>query len=346
MNQSHLTRSPLPAIGLIQPGPIRLDLTTNPFGPSLSVYEALGDPRRWQEADQTAATQLRQDIARMIGVPPSWLLLGNGIDELLDAVYLSRRERGPVVLFPPSSPAQERRAQIHRVPVIPIQRTSAFALELDVETVSDLPSGSWAIVESPNDPTGSLLDAADAVRLSRATELLIIDERHGAYSGRSLAPLVREFENIVILQTMETWASLSSFPVAYAIGPPALLCRLNTFRAREEITAGGVIAATATVEDLTYMKATLHRVRHGRSRLYRMLRKLNMVSPCPSWANFLPVRIERGTASRIVDGLAERGIRVFQPAQPELRRLLRVSVGRPEETDALKVALIDIALDL
>lgn len=326
--------------------PIRLDRLENPYGPSLAVYEALSDAGDWPASEPMSSKRLRRDLARLAGVSPAWILPGNGIDELLDALFLWRRDRGPLVLFPPSNPSDRRRADLHRMPVINLQRTAAFAVELDLDTVSDLPPGCWAIVQSPNDPTGTVLESHDAVRLARACELVVIDERHGAYAGRSLLPLVREFENIILVQTLETWAGLGSFPVAYAVGPPALLKDLDAFRGREEIAAGAAMAAMATIQDLAHVRSTVHRVRLERSRLYRMLRKLNMVSPCPSWANFLPVRVERGTAPVLVNCLAERGIWVYQPTSPGLDRVLRISAGMPEQTDALKQALVEIGREL
>lgn len=326
--------------------PVRLDRLDHPYGPSIAVFEAFSNAQDVDGGRQTASGRLRRELARLVGVPEAWLLPGNGIDELLDALFLWRRDGGPLVLFPPTHPDDFRRAVMHRVPVITLQRTARFMVDLDVETAADLPTGCWAIVQTPNDPTSTLLEPLDAVRLARACDVLVIDERYGAYSGRSLLPLVREFDNIVLLQTLETWAGLNSFPVAYAVAPPALLAQINGFRAKGDIAAGGAIAALATLGDLPHVQATVRRVRQERSRLYRMLRKLNMVSPCPGWGNFLPVRVERGDPPRLVAGLAERGVRVHKPSQPELARLLRVSVGLPEHTDALKNALIDVGLEL
>jgi histidinol-phosphate aminotransferase len=329
--------------------PIRLDLLDNPYGPSMAVLEALSAPsdgRGWAGGEQPSSARLRRALSRYLEVPLSWLLVTNGIDELLDALYLWRRDQGPLVLFPPSNPSEVRRAAIHRVPVVTLQRTAAFALDLDLETVADLPPGCWAIVQSPNDPTGTLLDPLDAVRLARACEVLVIDERHGAYAGRSLLPLVREFENIVLVQTMETWAGLRSFPVAYAMAPPGVLSHLGACLGSDEIPLGNMSAAVATLSDLAHVQLTIHRVRQERSRLYRMLRKLNMVTPCPSWGNFLPVRVERGSANEIVSGLAEHGIRVHLPPQSELATMLRISAGFPEHSDALKQALIAIGREL
>jgi histidinol-phosphate aminotransferase len=331
--------------GVVHHPPIRLDRLDQPYGPSLAVLEALSDGRDWL-GGEPAADQLRLELAQFVGVPQSWLLVANGLDELLNAIYLWRRDRGTLVLFPPSDPTAERRAYVHRVPVTPVRRNAIFGIQLDLETASDLPPGCWAVVQSPNDPTGTLLEPLDAVRLARACEVLVIDERHGAYAGRSMLPLVREFENIILLQTLETWAALHSFPVAFAVAPPALLAELNAFRVRDDLSAGATMAALATLGDLASVQSAVRRVRQERSRLYRMLRKLNMVSPCPSWGNFLPVRVERGSAAQIVTGLADRGIRVHKPLQPELARLLRVSARLPEQTDALKQALIEVGREL
>jgi len=156
-------------------------------------------------------------------------------------------------------------------------------------------------------------------------------------------PIVREFDNAVVIQSLETWAGLEAFPIGWAVGHPKTLAGLAEAPVRQP-AAGSVIAALATFDDLSWVMAMVRRVREERSRLYRMLRKLNLVQPLPSWAGFLLARVERGEAGFIAAGLAERGIIVARPDSPELSEYLRISAGRPEETDALRRALIEIAL--
>ncbi|HYO29606.1 MAG TPA: aminotransferase class I/II-fold pyridoxal phosphate-dependent enzyme, partial [Thermomicrobiales bacterium] len=132
-------------------------------------------------------------------------------------------------------------------------------------------------------------------------------------------------------------------PIAWAVGHPKTLARLAEVPRRQP-AGGSVAAALATFDDLDWVMAMVRRVREERSRLYRMLRKLNMVQPLPSWAGFLLTRVERGDAGLVADALAERGILVARPDSPELGNYLRVSAGRPEDTDALRKALIEIGL--
>ena len=330
----------------VVPGPIRLDLLVNPYGPSVYVHDALAGSDELHLPAGPLEESLRGRLAQTVGVPADWLLLANGLDELLGLLWLCRRCRGPLVVFPPTDPRELRRAERHGLAVVALQRSPTFALDLDVETAAELPDLATALVGSPNDPTGTVIGSQDVVRLARACELVVVDERHGEYAGRTVVPLVREFDNVLVLRTFETWAGLAGLPIAYAIGPPRLLEPLAAARRPDGVATAAVLAALATLDDLAYVRATVDRVRTERSRLYRTLRKLNMVRPCPSWANFLLARVERGTADLFARELARRGVLVHRPPHPELADYLRISATRPDHTDALKRALIEIAAGL
>jgi len=326
-------------------GPIRLDLLGNPFGPSVHVFDALAaaDDLHLPASDREA--DLRHRLAQLAGVPAERLVLANGIDELLGMVLRWRRAAGPLLVFPPSDQEEVRRATSYGVETIELLRGDCLGLALDVASLAELPRGATALVMSPNDPTGALLGSQDAVRLARGCELVVVDERHVEYAGRTLLPLAREFDNLVVLHTLETWAGLAGLPLAYAVAPPRVAAELRQLGRPAGVATGAVVAAHATLDDLAYVRATVGRVREEKSRLVRMLRKLNMVSvPHPSWANFVLARVERGDAALIARGLERLQIRVHRPEHPALRGThLRISAGLPQHTDALRLALIEIA---
>lgn len=333
-------------LGLDNDGLMRLDLLGNPYGPSVNVFEALASCDSLHLPAEAAETALRHRLAALHRVPPSWLVLANGIDELLGMILLWRRQHGPLLLFPPHAPADAVRAARHQIDTITFQRAPTFALDLDPAAAVDLPADATALITSPNDPTGNLLGAQEAVRLSRACALVVVDECHGASSGRTLIPLVREFENLVVIQSFETWAGLAGLPLAYALAPPKLANELAAYRRQDGVAMAAVVAANATLDDLSRVRTTVHWLRQERSRLFRTLRKLNLVRPLASWSTFLLVQVERGDRATVVAGLARRGLVVHVPLQPELAPFIRVSAGRPEQTDALKQALIEIAAEV
>jgi len=327
-------------------GPLRLDLLPNPFGPSIRVQEALAAQDDLHLHDYAREQRLKARLATLAGVPADWIVLTNGADDAVLMCMLAQRERGPVVLFPPTDPAAERLARLAATPAIAVPRSARFSVDVAPTAEIDAPRDGLAIVQSPNDPTGTLLAAPDAVRLSRRFRALVIDERHGEYSGRTLVPLAREFENIIVIQSLETWAGLAGLPIAYLIARPALARQIEAYRPVPRVSAAAMIAAHATLDDLTYVRATVRRIRDEKSHLYRMLRKLNMLRPLPSWANFLLVQIERGTAQEIQQALAQRDIFVYRPVDPVLDQHLRIAAVTPETTRLLKEALIEIAREL
>lgn len=326
--------------------PLRLDLLVNPYGPSIRVQEAIAAASDLNLPTDRRESSLRRSLAEKVGFAAESLVLSAGTNEALTALLNWRRMSGPVVLFPPTDPTIAHHAKLLGIDQIEIPRSHRFAVEIDPDGNWPAPSGATAYVMSPNDPTGTVLSAQDAVRLLRRCAFVVVDERHGDYGARSIAPLVREFDNLIVLRSFETWAGLAGFPFAYVIAPPSIAAQINDYRPRSELPAATVIAAEATIDDYAYVQASAHRIREEKARLYRQLRKLNMVRPLPSWANFLLARVERGDPAMFERELAERGIAIHRPTQPELTDYLRISAVGPESTLELKRALIDIATTL
>lgn len=326
--------------------PFRLDLLANPFGPSVHVHDALAGADELHVPAAALETRLHLRLAALHRVGPDWLTVANGLDELIGMLLLWRRCAGPAVLFPPTTSDVASLAALQGVAAFEWRRSAWFAADVEANQLREFPRGSTAYVLSPNDPTGTLLGSQDLVRLTRACEIVVVDERHVDYSGRTLLPLVREFENLVVLRSLETWAGLAGLPLAYAIAAPKLSADLARHRRPSGVAGAAIVAANATLDDLPYVRATAARVRDERARLYRMLRKLNMLTPYPSSANFVLARIERGEPDLYARELACRGIQIHRPSDPRLRDCLRISATSAEATFALKQALIEIARDL
>jgi len=324
----------------------RLDLLPNPYGPVDAVIDAVTRFDGWAYRSDDPAGILRQRLGALAGVSADWVVLANGMDELHAMIAQWRASQGPIVVFPPTDPMLETWLQRHSAQVEHAWRGRDFALPV-APSSSRLPRGATAVVMSPNDPTGTILTVQDAVRLSRQSALVVIDERHAAYSPRTLVPLVREFDNLVLLQTFETAAALTAFPLAWAIAPPRM-AREIADRGRPSGPARvSVVAALAALDAEHDVRATVRKVMVEKGRLFRQLRKLSMISPpYPSWGNFLLARFERGTSDFYLPRLAERGILVHRLDEPLLPNHVRISAVSMEGTYALKQALIDIALDL
>lgn len=328
------------------PPRIRLDLLANPFGPTDRVLDAIANADHWVEPAVELEGRLRIALGARAGVPASWVALANGIDELHAMIAAWRGEQGPLLVFPPTDPTIMQWLGQHASQIEQIPRGEGFSIPVTAGGTS-LPRGATALVMSPNDPTGTAISVHEVVRLSRQCSYAVIDERHAAYSSRSILQLAREFENLVVLQTFETWAGLPALPLAWAIAPPSVARAIERFGRPSGIARLPIVAALAALADNATVQATVRHVMVEKGRLFRQIRKLSMISPpYPSWSNFLLCRIERGSNEFFVPRLAARGIDVFPVTNPELPNHLRISAVSADATNAVKQALIDIALDL
>jgi histidinol-phosphate aminotransferase len=324
----------------------RLDRIPNPAGIADGILDALARDDIASASPTMLADGLRAQLARRAGVSSDWIVLANGIDELHAMIATWRSSRGPVVLFPPSDTALDRWIRRHADQVESVRRGARFELPNQGKEMS-LPRGATAVIMSPNDPSGTILTVQEAVRLSRQTALTVIDERHAAYSPRTLMPMVREFENLVLLQTFETFAALGAFPLAWAVAPPKIAAEIASHARPSGVATASLIVGLAALAHDDAIQRSVRQVMTEKGRLYRQIRKLSMISPpYPSWSNFLLCRFERGGAAYFVPRLQERGISVATIDDPRLSNHVRIAAVSSEATMALKAALIDIALDL
>ncbi|MDQ2683076.1 MAG: aminotransferase class I/II-fold pyridoxal phosphate-dependent enzyme, partial [Chloroflexota bacterium] len=250
----------------------RLDLIPNPLAPTLGVYEALSSELQLRRPAALLEGALIERLAASESVPPDWIAIGAGIDDLLVATMRAFGRPHNIVIFPPTDLSVIRHAEGLGIEPVQVPRSLQFTTDLERPGLPAFPPNALAILQHPNDPTGSPTTVHDAVRMIRRSRLLVIDERHAAYGARTMLPLVREFDRVVVLRTFETWAGLSSLPVAYAVGPAEVIAEIKRQRLVRTATAP-LLAAHASLDDLRTLNGTVARVRDEMARLYRMLRK-------------------------------------------------------------------------
>jgi len=97
------------------------------------------------------------------------------------------------------------------------------------------------------------------------------------------------------------------------------------------------------------MHSIVEKIRAERDRLFLALQEVPYLSPYPSSANFILCGVEgfraqgSGDAVALKIALEERGILVRYYQKPGLDNCIRISVGRPEQTDRLLAELHGLA---
>jgi histidinol-phosphate aminotransferase len=331
---------------------IRLDANESPYGPSPRVLEALARFKAYGLYPDYRP--LEAAVARYVGAEPEEIVLGNGGDEIIAlAVRLFLEPGEGAIICPPAFEMYVINARAYRGRVLSVPRRDDFSL--DVAAIEALLAEQGTdvrpkllFVASPGNPDGLAVSQDTIRRLLDLPLAVVLDEAYAEFAGESFIPLLAQHPNLIVARTFSKWAGAAGLRLGYAVATPQIARAMARLRPPYNVNAAAVVAALATFEDMDGVRATIGRIIAERERLYQMLGGLPGVRPLPSQANFVFCWLDDRSGQDVADALAERGIlvRAFPGAAgeqsdqgPSLAQALRITVGRPEQNDAVIAAL-------
>jgi histidinol-phosphate aminotransferase len=320
---------------------VKLNTNENPYGPSPRVIEAvraeLGDRLRLYPNPESDA--LRDAIARMHGLTREHVFVGNGSDEVLAHAFHGLLKQSLPVLFPDVTYSfYPVYCDLYEVPYETVKLSDSFELDpADYER----PNGG-IVFANPNAPTGRALPLAKVERMIRASDrVVLVDEAYVDFGGASAIPLINEHENLLVVQTFSKSRSLAGMRIGFALGQPHLIEALtrvkNSFNSYP-IDRLALAAGVAAIEDRDWFEDTRRRVIESRNTLSAGLARFGF-EVLPSATNFLFARHPAHTGAALASALRARSVLVRHFAKPRIDAFLRITVGRPDQCDALLQAL-------
>lgn len=332
-----------PAAGLI-----KLDAMENPYGWPAPMVDAWLERLRAVELNRypdPGAAALQAALRRSLGLPEGTaLLLGNGSDELIQMIALTLAEPGRTVLAPePSFVMYRMIATFTGMDYVGVPLAGAdFALDRDL-MLAAIATHRPAVIflAYPNNPTGNLFDDAtlEAV-LAAAPGLVVIDEAYAPFAEASWLERLADHPNLVVMRTLSK-LGLAGLRLGLLAGAPAWLGQFDKVRLPYNIGVLNQASAAFALEHEALFAEQTARIRAERERLHAALAALPGITPFPSRANFILVRVPPGRAGALFGALKEAGVLVksLDGSAPQLADCLRVTVGRAEENDLFLAAL-------
>ncbi len=319
---------------------VKLDSNENPYGPSILVQEALATNDLFHRYPDSMAEQVRERLAMYAGSSAKRIVIGAGSDELIDLILMMTIDPGDSVIIPvPTFGVYHTRTTIFGGEPVQIPRNGDFGLDMD-RIIQSIDARTKAIfICSPNNPSGNPATNQEVVRLLETGILVVVDEAYFEFSGKTVLPLTREFDNLIVLRTFSKWAGIAGLRFGYAILPELLVDQLWKVKPPFNVSSAAMVAAEASLDDLEYLHMSINRIRNEQRRLHRRLEQLDYLSTYPSVANFILAKVIRGDAQDIFQRLADRGIMIRNFGPGPMQQYLRFSVGRPEDTTRLIEAL-------
>lgn len=316
---------------------IKLNTNENPYPPSPRVLFALrravnGSLRLYPEPMGDTA---RSVAARVYGVEPENILVGNGSDELLSILARCFVGPGQRVVYP--------------VPTYTLYDT-LIAIQEGEKTTVDYPpeftlpeslfvqDGALTILCNPNSPSGTLAPLQEIERLARRVSgILVVDEAYIDFADGGTASalsLTRSFPHVVVLRSFSKSYSLAGMRIGLAFASREIIAAMAKVKDSYNADRLSLVAAQAALQDLPWMERNVRRIRTGRRKLTRSLTRLGF-RVYPSQANFVLARREGENLQWLYGELKKRKILVRYFDQTGLRDSLRITVGAPRQNRAL-----------
>ena len=290
------------------------------------------------------ANDLRDMIAQANGLDRNQVLMGNGGDELLFDLALAWGGPGRTFLnTPPTFSVYANNAQLTNTAIANVPRKDDFSLDEDA-ILSRLACGDvdYAIVTSPNNPTGNLASAAFIERMLKAADTLVmVDEAYFEFSRCTVRPLLDRYENLVILRTFSKAYSLAGVRIGYLLGSDRVLREFKKVRQPYSVDAVSQAIARVVFENRASFEAGIDRTISERGVLFQALQDMPGVTAYPSDSNYILFRLAPcHDAGAVWQRLLDAGVLVRDLSRAVgLENCLRVSVGLPEENARFLSAL-------
>lgn len=322
---------------------IKLNTNENPYPPSPKAIAALSnlDPEALRRYPDPYATPFRQSVSDVLGVPTDWVLVGNGSDDILNIIIRACAEPGRPVVYPsPTYVLYRTLTQLQLAETVAIPYGEDFQLPTEELIAAQ---GAVTFIATPNSPSGHRVPIADLRQLASQLEgLLVIDEAYADFAEETALALAQEFENVVVSRTLSKGYGLAGLRLGFAIVNPALLAGLYKVRDSYSVDAVAIAVGAAAMRDQAYKNDCIAKVRRDRNLLAQALQALDF-KIWPSDTNFLLTRPSQGNAEAIYLALKQQNILVRYFNQPGLDDKLRITVGTPEQNEALIAALQALA---
>jgi histidinol-phosphate aminotransferase len=316
-------------------GFIKLNTNENPYPPSPAVGAAIEEVLRrgLQKYPDPMAGAFRRRAAEILGVPPDWILCGNGSDDILTIATRTFVGHGQLLRLPyPSYILYRTLAQIQGA------RSEEVFFEPDWSLppafASAGPDLRLVFLPSPNSPSGTSIRPETVLEIAERLPCpLLVDEAYADFADTNCMDLVARCEKILVSRSLSKSYALAGLRFGYVVGQPHLVREMVKVKDSYNCDALSIAAAAAALGDQAWLAETTAKIRATRRRLTEGMRKLGFVT-VDSQANFTWSVHPEQPARPLYEELKRRRILVRYMDYPGWGDGLRISVGSDAEIDA------------
>lgn len=317
---------------------IKLNTNESPYPPAPGVRKMAEEIEydRLRLYPDTDSTMLVKELADYYDVRPEQVFVGVGSDDVLATAFVTFFDSGKPVLFPDITYSfYDVWAELYRIPYKRCPLKDDWHID-----VSDYkqPNGG-VILANPNAPTGLMedLDTIEEILKANQDVVVIVDEAYVDFGGVSALPLLKKYENLLVVQTFSKSRSMAGLRIGFCIGSEKMIKYLNDVKFSINsytMNLPSQMLGVEAVRDDAYFKETTQKIINTRERVKQELKELGFTFP-DSKTNFIFASHKSAPAKELFEALREKDIYVRFWNKERINNCLRITIGTDEQMDTM-----------
>jgi histidinol-phosphate aminotransferase len=325
---------------------IKLNTNESPYPPSQSVLEAVNreEVESLNLYSDPTCKRLKASLAELFSVQSENIFVSNGSDDILNFSFMAfcegkqRRVKFPEISYGFYSVY----AELHGVDYDAVPLCEDFSININDYCNND----ATVVIANPNAPTGLALSKSEVEMIvkSNPDQLVLIDEAYVDFGGESARDLTKKYDNLLVVSTYSKSRSLAGARLGFAIGNKDIIADLEKIKYSTNpynINRLTLVAGEAAVRDNQYYMDNCERIIKTREYTQNELRKLGFFVT-DSKANFIFAKSDKIGGEELYLNLKSKGILVRHFTTEKIKEFNRITVGTPEQMNALLVAITEI----
>ncbi|MBT4482568.1 MAG: histidinol-phosphate transaminase [Candidatus Latescibacteria bacterium] len=289
--------------------------------------------RSWSRYPPFIPAELFEGLAGYTGWKTDGILVGNGSNELIQAIMTVFLKPGDKLVIPaPTFTLYRLLGNISGADVIEVPLKSDYTYDCDALEEKFLSVGDIVVICSPNNPTGALYPIERLENILKKTSCpVIVDEAYFEFSRVTATKFLDSYDNLIILRTFSKAFSLAGLRIGYALMNPELAREVEKAKLPYNIDFFSITAGAKLLENLNMLEKSTKEIIAERDPMIQTMNSIDGVTAYPSKANFILFETPYDPKS-VFSGLLEDGILVRDVSSyPMLGKALRATVSTPQD---------------
>lgn len=324
-----------PLVGRRASSGILLDFNERTLPPSSKVQKAVQDFLRTNKLQlYPEYGALERKLAQYVGVNTDQIMITNGSDQGIDLVFRTFTEAGDTVIIPtPSFAMFYQSAQTVGNKILrPLYKKEnlSFPREVLLEMINE--SVKLIVICNPNNPTGTLVSIDDIQKVAQEAPnaIILVDEAYFEFSSVTAVPLIKKYQNIIVVRTLSKAFGLASLRVGYIVASKTYINELLKVRGPYDVNMVAFVASLAVLDDSKGIQAYANEVMNKAKPMIEEFFTKNGITFYKSAGNFLLYRPIQEQEEKI---LKENGILVRLQDKINIEKCLRLTIGTVDQME-------------